>query len=350
MPQEHQEPAASSPTHETQDGLVAEATSDLLTISRSQIAEALRSPMASASAANALGASLGLSPLQIAALVAGRSDLKLTQSQYDNLRESVTKLYQSVGTEAQDGGSTCGSSGSPSGTTGSKVAPVTTTTSQVTETTAGTTTKTEAVGSGTVTVRTDIKGTFGGSADHLFAFSYKGADAADNHWLQFIHREIIGIHADNTAHAQVGSITTSGGTYKLTTGGTATSNGVPGKDNYNTDTASSTDPFYEAGFISNRTADSTTMYDQPSAADSRVQAAFAAGAKRVISRAHFDTYLITVDHVVYHVQLTMEYDFPNSTATPTPVSTMGAAGAATSLPTTIAEKFHAQFPAFSFLR
>lgn len=345
-----QEPQQEAPVDKNpEDGLAAPAA-DLVTISRGQIAEALRSPMASASAANALGASLGLTPLQIAALVAGRSDLKLTQTQYENLRRSVTELYQSRGTEAQDGGSTCGSSGSPTTTTGSKVAPVTTTNSTVTETTAGTTTHTEAVGSGTVTVRTDIKGTFGGSADHLFAFSYKGTDSADNHWLQFIHREIVGIHADGSAHPQVGSITTSGGSYQLTPGGTATTNGVPGQANYNTDTASSTDPFYEAGFINNRTADSTMMYDQPSAAVSRVQAAFAAGATRVISRAHFDTYLITVDHVVYHVQLTMEYDFTSATANPAPVSTMGAAGAATALPATIAAKFHAQFPAFAFIK
>jgi hypothetical protein len=347
MPRELEPRAPTSePEHE------GASTTDLLTISRGQIGEALRSPLASASAAQALGAALQLSSAQIASLVSGRSDLQLTQEQYDNLRTSVTRLYQSTNTEAQDAtsGSTCGSSGSPAPTVATKVAPVTTTVTHVTETSPGTTTKTEAVGSGTVTVRTDVHGTFGGSADHLFALTYKGSDSQDNHWLQFIHREIIGIHSDGTAHAQTGSITTTGGSYQLTTGGTVTSRGAPGKNNYNTDTASTTDPFYEVGGINNRSADATTIYDQPSAADARVQAAFAAGATRVISRAHFDTYLITVDHVVYHVQISVEYDFSSSTATPSPVSAMNAAGAATALPAAIAERFHAQFPSFSFLK
>jgi hypothetical protein len=86
------------------------------------------------------------------------------------------------------------------------------------------------------------------------------------------------------------------------------------------------------------------------AADARVQAAFAAGATRVISRAHFDTYLITTDHVVYHVQLSVLYDFASAAATPSPVTSMNAAGAATALPSEIAQRFHAQFPSFSFIK
>jgi hypothetical protein len=205
-------------------------------------------------------------------------------------------------------------------------------------------------GSGTVTVRTDVKGTYpGGSRDHLFAINYKGTDSKDNHWLQFIHREILGVHADSSVHAQTGSITTTGGSYKLTTGGTATANGTPVKDNYNTDTAGS-DPFYESGGINNRTADATTMYDQPSAIDARVQAAFAAGATRVISRAHFDTFLVTSDHVAYRVQISVVYDYASATATPSPVTTMTSASAAVALPAVIKERFDEQWPAFNFIK
>ena len=51
------------------------------------------------------------------------------------------------------------------------------------------------------------------------------------------------------------AITTTGGTYGLTTD--------PGDPHYNTDTASPSDPFYEAAGMSGRTADSSTMYDMP---------------------------------------------------------------------------------------
>lgn len=124
---------------------------------------------------------------------------------------------------------------------------------------------------------------------------------------------------------------------------------VEPKDNYNTDTAGS-DPFYESGGINNRTADATTMYDQPSAIDARVQAAFAAGAIRVISRAHFDTFLVTSDHVAYRVQISVVYDHASATATPSPVTTMTSAGAAATLPVVIKERFDEQWPAFNFIK
>lgn len=358
MAQEAQPQAA--PQQADQQDQHEAPVNDLITVDRGQIAQALKSPLAGPSAANAVGSALHLNATQISALVGGASDLQLTKEQYANLHTSITQLYRQSQTKGSEksgettdvAGSLCGSSASPTPTAAPKktVPSVTGTNTHVTETSAGTKTKEEKVGSGTVTVRTDVKGTFGGSADHLFALTYKGSDSKDAHWLQFIHREILGIHADGTAHAQTGNITTTGGTYKLTTGGTATTNGAPGKDNYNTDTASATDPFYEAGGLNNRSADSTTMYDLPGPADARVQAAFAAGATRVISRAHFDTFLVNTDHVVYHVKIDVVYDFSSAAATPAPVSSMPSAGAAAGLPATIQEKFHAQFPSFNFIK
>jgi hypothetical protein len=344
-----EEPAAASHHDEATADLIP---SNLVTVSKAQIAEALRSSILAPTAAAAIGQTLGLDSKQLSALTGGQADLQLTQVQYDNLRSSVAKLYH----EGQDNvdaqsGSLCGSS-SPAPTTSAmtQVPSVTTTGTQVTETTAGTKQKEEKVGSGTVTVRTDVKGTFpGGSRDNLFAISYKGTDSKDAHWLQFIHREIVGINSDGSAHPQTGSIATTGGSYKLTTGGTDARSGTATKDNYNTDTAGST-PFYESGGINNRSADATTMYDQPSAADARVQAAFSAGATRVISRAHFDTFLVTVDKVTYHVQIDVVYDYSSATATPSPVTTMASAGAATALPSEIKQKFDEQWPAYKFIK
>ena len=331
---------------------------DQVSISKGDIQKALNSPILAHTAAQSVAQALQLTPEQTAALIGGSANLLLSKTQYDNLTQSVNALRKSgvkddKTSKPDDGsGSLCGSSSSPSSAPAKadapKVASVTTAKTDVAETAPGTTGTTAKVGLGEVTVRTDVKGTIGTTAyDHFFAISYKGTDSKDVHWLQFIHREIIGIH-DDGPHTQVGNITTSGGTYKLTQGGSASANGVPGAENYNTDTASA-DPFYEAGFAANRTADSTTMYDLPGAANARVQAAFAAGAKRVISRCHFDTFMVNTDHVAYKVNVDIVYDFASATATPAPVSTTSG-GAATGLPATIAERFHAQFPAFNYIK
>jgi hypothetical protein len=341
---------------------------DLVRVSGGEIAQMFGGHEPDAEGMALIAADLHLTPAEVAALVAGHSDLELTPAQYSQLRDSIASSYAE--TEAdQDGasGSLCGTSkpspkpvtkspaptstSSGSSSTAKSVPSVTTTSSTVGETATGTTVHTGTVGVGTVTVRTDVQGTIGSTTyKHLFALSYKGADSKDAHWLQFIHREIVGINADGSAHPQTGSVTTSGGSYALTPGGTATANGTPAAGNYNTDTASASDPFYEAAFAANRTADSSTMYDQPSAIDSRVQAAFSAGANKVVSRAHFDTFLVQKDKVTYQSSLTVEYTFNSSTATPSPVTSLDSGGAASSLPAAIQTRFHAQFPAFNYIK
>ena len=71
------------------------------------------------------------------------------------------------------------------------------------------------------------------------------------HLLQFIYREIIaadGSHVDRP-------ITTSGGTYNTTTD--------PAHPNWNTDSASSPNPYYEGGFVHRTDDDALTTFDQP---------------------------------------------------------------------------------------
>jgi hypothetical protein len=343
---------------------------DLVQLSGGEIAQMLGGLDPDAEGMALIAADLQLTQAEVATLVSGHSDLELTPAQYSQLRDSIASRYAQSEAESdqKSSGSLCGtskpspkpatkssaptstSSSSGSTSTAKSVPPVTTTASQVSETAAGTTAHTGKVGVGTVTVRTDVQGTIGSTTyKHLFALSYKGKDSKDAHWLQFIHREIIGINADGSAHPQTGSVTTTGGSYDLTPGGTATTNGTPAASNYNTDSASSTDPFYEAAGANNRTADASTMYDLPGAINSRVQAAFSAGAKKVVSRAHFDTFLVQKDKVTYQSSLTIEYTFNSSTATPSPVSTLDSAGAASSLPATIRTRFHSQYSAFNYI-
>jgi hypothetical protein len=332
-----------------------DAQPEMVTVSRADIARALCTPFATPSAIQDLGAQLQLSAAQIGLLAAGNADLKMTPQQHATMRQSMAAAYAQAGkTQDQEGqrdqsGSLCGSSSSPTPTPAHSIPSVTTTTTGVTETSAGTQLTQEKVGAGTVTVRRDVTGS--GVGANLFAIDYKGADAKDAHWLQFIHREIIGIHSDGSAHPQTGPWSTNSHPYNLTQGGTATAYGTPTKDNYNTDAGTSgSDPFYETVGAANRAADQTMVYDRPSGGGGKINAAFSAGATRVISRAHFDTFLIMTDHVAYRVRLTMTYDYSSATATPAPTTTSDGSGAASALPDAIRERFHADWPAYSWLK
>ena len=141
-----------------------------------------------------------------------------------------------------------------------------------------------------------------------FGITYEGKDADKAQWLQFIWREVIGVDsAEANPSPLAENITTSGGSYKLTSGGTWTANGGPSSENYNTDTASTSDPFYESKGMADRSADAATIYDQPSAAQTKVDKAFNAGAKKVVSRAHFHTFLIKSDKVAHQVNTDVEW-------------------------------------------
>jgi hypothetical protein len=338
-------------------GAQAENATPLVTVSRGDILKALQSPYASPQTVQGIGAELQLSSAQIGALRAGQADLQLTPQQHATMRQSLAQSYAALARDQEKGGahaqndqsgSLCGSSSSPAPTTTTAVPAVTATHTGVTETGAGTQLAHEAVGSGTVTVRRDVTGQ--GVGGNLYAIAYQGADAQNAHWLQFIHREIIGIHGDGTAHPVTGPWSTNSHAYQLTQGGTATAYGTPATGNYNTDAGTSgSDPFYETVGAANRAADSTVMYDRPSGSSPQVASAFSAGANRVISRAHFDTFLVQTDHVTYRVRLTMTYDFSSATATPTPTTVLDGSGAATGLPDAIRDRFHQDWPAYNWL-
>lgn len=312
-----------------------------------------------------LAQQLQLSPEELARLKAG-APLALTPAQYQGALRAMSEHYARKPESAKDGAGaasasnadgTCGSTSAPAPTPTLSHVPAVTDTSRtdITEASAGTTQHTGTVGTGTsqgtVTLRTGVDTT---SVYHsMFAISYRGPDSANAHWLQFIWREIIGVHADGSSHPVAATIrTTTANSYDLTANGTATANGTPGVSNYNTDSISATDPMYESEATANRTADATTMYDQPAAQATYVQAAFRNGATRVVSRAHFDTFLIRNDHVAYRVQTNVVWDIASAAAATTAgggTATAGSTGAATSLPDTIRTRFHAQYPAYTFI-
>ncbi len=194
----------------------------------------------------------------------------------------------------------------------------------------------------------------GSSWDNKFTLDYKGKDASEARWLQFIWREIIGVNDKGTSEPVKDSITTSGGKYQLTEGGTKDTPGTPKKENYNTDSADKSEPFYEAAFTADRTADSTSMNDQPAAAVATVQKAFANNAaKSVVSRAHFTTFLIKGKKVAFKTNIGVEWNFAKADdvkAPPKGVHTVSGSGEASSLPSTIAERFHEQYPGYKDIK
>ena len=189
---------------------------------------------------------------------------------------------------------------------------------------------------------------FGG--DDMFSLSYEGKDAGRMRWLQFIWREVIGIDDKGASKPLTGAITTAVGEYQLTQGGSSTKFGVPKKENINTDSSSPTDPFMEAAGTADRTAESTTLYDQPGAGLDRVADAFAQGAKQVVSRAHAADFLVKDEkEVQFQKETDIEWSFTDKGQVVTPPKgkeVMGKGGAAPALPAPMCQRLAEQYPAF----
>jgi hypothetical protein len=173
-----------------------------------------------------------------------------------------------------------------------------------------------------------------------FSVEYKGTSSAESRWLQFIWREIIVTDAAKKTSRVNQAITTTGGSYNLTTD--------PKSPNYNTDSGSSTSPFYESSFNANRTADATTMFDQPSSQDAIVQNEFTKGATKAISRAHFHTFLIRDMSVLHRFDVDVEWNY-TSTAVPPRTTSVSSSVAASALPPRMKDRLIAQYPKFDYI-
>jgi hypothetical protein len=177
-------------------------------------------------------------------------------------------------------------------------------------------------------------------SDERFWLVYKGKEASKTSWLQFIWREM---EVDDPVKGKFRvdqAITTTGGSYRLTTD--------PSKPNYNTDSADPDNPFYEAAGISNRTSDATTIFDLPSPMQSIVKAQLDAGATKVVSRAHFTTYLVREMNVLYEVNIDVEWEF-TSAAVPPRKQSVSKAGNASALDPAMRARLIQQYPNFDYL-
>jgi hypothetical protein len=109
---------------------------------------------------------------------------------------------------------------------------------------------------GAVEVRTgeEVELAPGSRIPNLLAIEYSGALSANSRWLQFVWFELRATTPAGPAMVS-GSVPTSSGTKPFTTN--------PASPSWSVDSASTTDPFYEAGFVNIRNAGSTTIFDAP---------------------------------------------------------------------------------------
>jgi len=105
-----------------------------------------------------------------------------------------------------------------------------------------------------------------------------------------------------------------------------------------------------------RTADSTTIIDEPGDVSEHVRGAWADDAtQRVVTRAHFDDFLIRGMSPIYYVRMDLEWDYPNRTVAengglPRRTPSTPLFGPATALPRALRRLLWAQYPAFNYIR
>jgi hypothetical protein len=214
---------------------------------------------------------------------------------------------------------------------------------EVTVESAGTVGHAARAGGGDVEARTGVtyRPEGGGSLrDPAFSIGYTGPDAATSRWLQFVWREMVVDHPRRGTYRVNEAVRSSArNRYRFTTD--------PANPVYNTDTKSETNPFYEAGFFDNRSADSTTIYDFPGSFESVVRRQFDGGATRVVSRAHFTTYLVRDMQVLYVITTDLEWVFTSAADDPRPAQVQGGR-AVNALDPAMRRKLAEQYPDFAY--
>lgn len=202
----------------------------------------------------------------------------------------------------------------------------------------------EVDGGGMVKVRTgtDFKTFDGQEFEDGFSLKFKGKGAAQSSWLQFIWREIE-VDDPVRGHLKLDDVceTQTGLPYRLTTD--------PAKPHYNVDSADPANPFYEADHVNNRSFESTTMFDAPNAGEHYVRREFGLGATRVVSRAHFTTYLVREMDVLYAVGIDVEWEYRRPDVPTRKQQQVSSAQNATALDGGMRERLVLQYPAIDYL-
>ena len=203
-----------------------------------------------------------------------------------------------------------------------------------------------AVEGGQVTALTQVQyptpGASGGTASLSFGVTYQGGLAAESRWLQFIWREIQVTARDGTVRMLTDPVTIGARTYPLTTNSSS--------PNFSVDSRSSSDPFYEASTsTSRREPDLTMIGDAPTPIRSLVAREFANGARSVVSREHFEIYLIRDYRTLYHIGIDIEHNHSSATNYRT-IRQIRVTEVASRLPADARTALTRDYPAYSFIQ
>jgi Domain of unknown function (DUF4157)/Annexin len=182
----------------------------------------------------------------------------------------------------------------------------------------------------------------GGTGSVTFAVAYQGGLAADTRWLQFIWREVEVTAADGTVSLLSDPVTIGARTYSLTTNQKSPI--------YSVDSRSATDPFYEASTsTARREPDLTLIADAPTPLKVIVAREFGKGASGVVSRAHFEIYLIRDYRTLYHVGIDIEHPFRNASSHGT-IRSIRVTETVTELPSNLRTTLIQNYPTFSYIQ
>ena len=168
-----------------------------------------------------------------------------------------------------------------------------------------------------------------GDSKEAYSLTYKGSDAAEMRWLQFVWREIV---PEFPASAKGGSprkiplrkrLDHGSNVYHLTTD--------RAKPSVSTDSSSGGSAFYEDNATVNRSAGELAMFDAPSSMQTDAAAFFTGAAGdpgHVISHFHASTYLIRGMDVLYRAEIDVSWDFTKDTLNTSPPAQVTAKKAA----------------------
>jgi hypothetical protein len=202
---------------------------------------------------------------------------------------------------------------------------------------------------GTVEVRTDeAVQVGGGTVDNLLAISYAGANATNARWLQFVWFEMT-VSTPSAVATIAGSIPTSSGILPFTTD--------PSAPNWRVDSDPDI-PFYiYGGGMGIRDPSTQVLFDRPGGGSvgPLFQAALSAvsGATSATFTAHFSTFLVINNTVVYHVPWAAATTATVAGTTATianVVYTLGTAAAATRLRANLRAILHRDYPDYTAIR
>jgi len=202
---------------------------------------------------------------------------------------------------------------------------------------------------GTISAETEVpwETQAGKTGQYGFGVGYRGALSADSRWVQFIEREISYDPKDGGTRTSLDKEITAGGglnKYRLTT---TTASPVWAVDSYSTST-----PFFDDKSDAWRDATSVTIYDAPVPREGDIKALFDAGHTNVVSRAHFDIYLIRDYSAIYHVEIEIVWTFvdPKDLNRRRTVRTIKSTGKVNGLPAALKSALVARYPTYAYIR